>query len=217
MARERGSGHNCANGLLCQWVIMLSAWRWNAAQRVTFPCCSARDVRTGVGVTWRGDLVAGIWVPHFSMSHFQTAGQTAHSVSKLATWPCQTNERNKKSATYKIQKSCRFKEDVWAAVQQAWCFVLTSRLNRESREFTRSSRCGFVAQWLERATRFRKILGSIPGGAALCFFRLIRLSVLLSLSELKEKSWLGLMLHFKVRNTNNYYCLLNMSFGEELL
>ena len=28
----------------------------------------------------------------------------------------------------------------------------------------------FVAQWLERATRFRKILGSIPGGAALCFF-----------------------------------------------
>ena len=40
------------------------------------------------------------------------------------------------------------------------------------------------------ATRFRKTLGSIPGGAALCFFRLIRLSVLLSLSELKEKSWL---------------------------
>ena len=34
---------------------------------------------------------------------------------------------------------------------------------------TRSSRCGFVAQWLERATRFRKILGSIPGGAALFF------------------------------------------------
>ena len=57
----------------------------------------------------------------------------------------------------------------------------------ESRKFTRSSRCGFVAQWLERATRIRKILGSIPGGAALCFFRLIRLSVLLSLSELKEK------------------------------
>ena len=29
---------------------------------------------------------------------------------------------------------------------------------------------GFVAQWLERATRIRKILGLIPGGAALCFF-----------------------------------------------
>ena len=27
-----------------------------------------------------------------------------------------------------------------------------------------------VAQWLERATRIRKTLGSIPGGAALCFF-----------------------------------------------
>ena len=40
----------------------------------------------------------------------------------------------------------------------------------ESRKFTRSSRCGFVAQWLERATRIRKTLGSIPGGAALCFF-----------------------------------------------
>ena len=40
----------------------------------------------------------------------------------------------------------------------------------ESRKITRSSRCGFVAQWLERATRIRKILGSIPGGAALCFF-----------------------------------------------
>ena len=36
--------------------------------------------------------------------------------------------------------------------------------------------------------RILRILGSIPGGAALCFFRLIRLSVLLSLSELKEKS-----------------------------
>ena len=39
----------------------------------------------------------------------------------------------------------------------------------ESREFTRSSRCGFVAQWLERATRIRKALGSIPSGAALFF------------------------------------------------
>ena len=37
-------------------------------------------------------------------------------------------------------------------------------------KFTRSSRCGFVAQWLERATRIRKTLGSIPGGGALCFF-----------------------------------------------
>ena len=40
----------------------------------------------------------------------------------------------------------------------------------ESRKFTRSSPCGFVAQWLERATRIGKTLGSIPGGAALCFF-----------------------------------------------
>ena len=47
--------------------------------------------------------------------------------------------------------------------------------------------CLFVAQWLERATRIRKTLGSIPGGAALCFFYLIRMSVLLSLSELKER------------------------------
>ena len=39
----------------------------------------------------------------------------------------------------------------------------------ESREFTRSSCCGFVAQWLECATRIRKTLGLIPGGAALCF------------------------------------------------
>ena len=42
--------------------------------------------------------------------------------------------------------------------------------NSASHLFTRSSRCGFVAQWLERATRIRKTLGSIPGGAALCFF-----------------------------------------------
>ena len=47
---------------------------------------------------------------------------------------------------------------------------LTAGSDGESREFTRSSRCGFVAQWLERATGIRKILGSIPGGAALCFF-----------------------------------------------
>ena len=38
-----------------------------------------------------------------------------------------------------------------------------------SRKFTRSSRCGFVAQWLERATRVHKSLASIPGGAALFF------------------------------------------------
>ena len=31
-------------------------------------------------------------------------------------------------------------------------------------------RTDFVAQWLERATRFRMFLGSIPGGAALWFF-----------------------------------------------
>ena len=31
----------------------------------------------------------------------------------------------------------------------------------------RQKNCGFVAQWLERATRIRKTLGSIPGG---CFF-----------------------------------------------
>ena len=34
----------------------------------------------------------------------------------------------------------------------------TDSLLGESRKFTRSSRCGFVAQWLERATRIRKIL-----------------------------------------------------------
>ena len=65
---------------------------------------------------------------------------------------------------------------------------LTAGSDEKNTAQPHSSRCGFVAQWLERATRFRKILGSIPGGAELCFFRLIRLSVLLSLSELKEKS-----------------------------
>ena len=39
-----------------------------------------------------------------------------------------------------------------------------SRIRRKTPSF------GFVAQWLERATRIRKTLGSIPGGAALCFF-----------------------------------------------
>ena len=40
-----------------------------------------------------------------------------------------------------------------------------SRIRRKN-----SSRFGFIAQWLERATRIRKTLCSIPGGAALCFF-----------------------------------------------
>ena len=31
-------------------------------------------------------------------------------------------------------------------------------------------RCGFVAQWLERATRIRKTLGSIPAGLRCVFF-----------------------------------------------
>ena len=57
----------------------------------------------------------------------------------------------------------------------------------ERREFTHSSCRGFVLLWLERATRVRKPLGSIPCGAALFFFRLIRQSVLLSLSEPKEE------------------------------
>ena len=43
-----------------------------------------------------------------------------------------------------------------------------------------------VAPWLEHATTIRKTLGLIPGGAALSF-PLIRLPVLLALSELKEK------------------------------
>ena len=69
----------------------------------------------------------------------------------------------------------------------------TDSLQGESREFTRCSRCGFVAQWLERATRPDD--SQDPGfdsrrGCAV-FLRLIRLSVLLSLSELKEKRiWL---------------------------
>ena len=46
----------------------------------------------------------------------------------------------------------------------------TGSLPQDRGESTRSSRCGFVAQWLERATRNRMTLGSIPGGAALCFF-----------------------------------------------
>ena len=55
----------------------------------------------------------------------------------------------------------------------------------ESREFTRSSRCGFVAQWLERATSTQDLGFDSRRGCAV-FFRLIRLSVL-SLSVLKEK------------------------------
>ena len=71
------------------------------------------------------------------------------------------------------------------------------------------SRCGFVAQWLERATRIRKILGSIPGGAALCFFVWSELSVFLSLSELKEKRiWWGISRQERVydkKRDGNFY------------
>ena len=45
-----------------------------------------------------------------------------------------------------------------------------SRIRRKKRrEFPWGSCRSFVAQWLERATRIRKTLGLIPGGAALCF------------------------------------------------
>ena len=58
------------------------------------------------------------------MSHFQTAGQAAYSVSKPATWPCQTNGRNKKRVQIiRYKKSCRFKKDFWAVVHQAGCFI----------------------------------------------------------------------------------------------
>ena len=49
-----------------------------------------------------------------------------------------------------------------------------------------SSRCGFVAQWLERSTRILQDPGFDSRQGCAVFFRLIRLSVLLSLSELKE-------------------------------
>ena len=63
-------------------------------------------------------------------------------------------------------------EEAPERAKRLWPISFSSDKDRrtDSRSFTRSSRCGFVAQWLERATRIRKILGSILGGAALCFF-----------------------------------------------
>ena len=63
----------------------------------------------------------------------------------------------------------------------------------ESRKFTRSSRCGFVAQWLERATRIRKTLGSIPGGAALCFFVWSGCQFFYLCRSWKRRVWLGMI------------------------
>ena len=58
----------------------------------------------------------------------------------------------------------------------------------ERREFARSACCDFVAQWLERSTKSSEDPGSNP---VLCkvFFCLVQLSVLLSLSEEKERIW----------------------------
>ena len=66
--------------------------------RVTLTCGSARDVRAharrwGHVTWWRA---SGYRYPPFSLSHFHAAGLAAYSVSKPATWPCQTNEWNKK-------------------------------------------------------------------------------------------------------------------------
>ena len=57
----------------------------------------------------------------------------------------------------------------WATKPQRELRVWIFRQFGESRKFTRSSRCGFVAQWLESATRIRKTLSSIPGGLRVFF------------------------------------------------
>ena len=83
--------------------------------------------------TWRSsppaalglrDVVAGIWL-HLGtvnpLSHFQTAGQAAYSVSKAARWPCQTNERNKKEVQMiRYKKSCRYSKRTLSRSATGW-------------------------------------------------------------------------------------------------
>ena len=54
------------------------------------------------------------------MSHFQTAGQAAYSVSKPASWPCQKMNRTKKSANYKIQKNLQIQKGLFSRSATGW-------------------------------------------------------------------------------------------------
>ena len=58
------------------------------------------------------------------------------------------------------------------AIHPAWTRVQKCPADPDWRHFVNSPHSrlgGFVAQWLERATRIRKTLSSIPGGSAVCF------------------------------------------------
>ena len=84
--------------------------------------------------------------------------------------PDQTkNTRSPPGIELRVLRNLVARSNHWATKPQRELRV-NFRLSPNRRKVhTRSSRCGFVAQWLERATRIRKTLGSIPGWAALCF------------------------------------------------
>ena len=67
---------------------------------------------------------------------------------------------------------------------------------RKRREFPWGSCRSFVAQWLERATRIRKTLGLIPGGAALCFSSDPAVSSSIFVGAEREKSLIPSLIFF---------------------
>ena len=79
----------------------------------------------------------------------------------------------------------------WSEIEQKYQILFSFSTDKDRRTDSRIRRKNTAQPRRESNPRFpaglRKTLGSIPGGAALCFFRLIRLSVLLPLSVLKEK------------------------------
>ena len=98
----------------------------NNAQRVTLTCVSARDVRAHArrcGHAGRGSGHLGTVNPllHVSFSNCWPSSLLRKQTCYVALPKKWTEQKRVRIKRYK--KSCRFKEDFWAAVQPAGCFI----------------------------------------------------------------------------------------------
>ena len=74
----------------------------------------------------------------------------------------------------------------------------TDSLEKVENSHACSSRCGFVAQWLERATRIRKILGAIPAGLRCVFSSDPAVSSSIFVGAEREKNLIGRKTSFAI-------------------
>ena len=124
LSRDRGSSP-------CFWDAWVFLGMSNNAQSVMR---SAHNAHVGLS-TWRSspcaapgspDVVEGIWVRFTPFLHVSFSNCWPSSLlPKQTCYMAFPNKwtKLKRVRTLRCKKSCRFKKDFWAAVQQAGCFI----------------------------------------------------------------------------------------------